>query len=644
MIGLIPIFFLMYLTVEFYKEKSEKLLIFDSYRKFIAQSNNINGLIEAMQDERKYSFDYSILKTGRQQLILQRLKTDSLRQLIVSSDDPSLTDIEKFIQLDKLQEVRNKIDSIAATPHYIMDHYTLWAVKLNLLNTIPPAQTPYLQDVYRELIAQKILSEMVTYLGVIRSNLYNILRTREHVQGTLMGTSGVYSIYKSFESELLAKTSAEIRKNYKMTVANTALHPTINYIDHVFKINDIDSTYAAAEWWKISDEGTKSLSALQNKFRKNVETEIYHLYDQEKTERSRMLLLLIIALLLAAIVLIYIVYIINRTLNKLRIAAEKLADGKTGIDLNFDSNDAMGSLAYSISRIDENHRKLAIAASEIGKGNFESDINPRSDDDLLANAIIRMKTDLELYSKKMESLVEVRTEELARSNEDLQQFAHVASHDLKEPLRKIATFSNLLNETQKDSISDRGRVYLEKIELASKRMSHMIEGVLAYSTLNLQGQSFERINLNAILEEVENDLELAIIQKGAKISYPELPDVTGIHVLVYQLFYNLISNSLKFSKDNVPPEITLSTEEVPRSGNQKNFVRIVLKDNGIGFNNEYSEKIFGIFSRLNAKEKYEGTGLGLALCRKIVLRHGGEISASSEEGTGSRFDFTLPKA
>lgn len=177
-------------------------------------------------------------------------------------------------------------------------------------------------------------------------------------------------------------------------------------------------------------------------------------------------------------------------------------------------------------------------------------------------------------------------------------------------------------------------------------MSNMIEGVLAYSTLDINDSAFEMVDLNRTLGGVETDLELAMIQKDALIQSGSLPVVFGNPVLLHQLFYNLINNALKFSKPELPPVITITSDMIINTGlaqeNVKNFAHLKITDNGIGFNPAFAEKIFGIFSRLNAKDKIEGTGLGLALCRKIVNRHGGKIYAESEEGSWACFHILLP--
>jgi PAS domain S-box-containing protein len=245
------------------------------------------------------------------------------------------------------------------------------------------------------------------------------------------------------------------------------------------------------------------------------------------------------------------------------------------------------------------------------------------------------------FTEKLEHVVDERTKELQRSNEDLQQFAHVASHDLKEPVRKVKTFVSRLEQHLDGKLDETGRRFTERIHSAANRMFTMIDGVLAYSTINASTQETQPVNLNEVLKNIEIDLEVIIQQTNTKIRYDQLPTIEGASVLLYQLFYNLINNSLKFAKANIPPQIIVMSEMV--IDDNRRFAKLTLSDNGIGFEDGQAEMIFDTFTRLNSKDKFEGTGLGLALCKKIVERHGGRISASGIPGEGAAFTIWLPE-
>ena len=240
----------------------------------------------------------------------------------------------------------------------------------------------------------------------------------------------------------------------------------------------------------------------------------------------------------------------------------------------------------------------------------------------------------------LEQQVNARTKELHRSNEDLQQFAHVASHDLKEPVRKIKTFTSRLEDHLSGSLDEPAMRFIDRIHVATDRMFMMIDGVLAYSTINEGAQQNELVNLNELIKNIENDLEVALQKIGANIHYEHLPTLEGAPVLLYQLFYNLINNAIKFAQTGVSPQITLSSEII--GTNEDRVVRIALTDNGIGFEPDYASRIFETFTRLNPKDQYEGTGLGLSLCKKIVERHGGQITANGSPDKGATFTITLP--
>lgn len=244
------------------------------------------------------------------------------------------------------------------------------------------------------------------------------------------------------------------------------------------------------------------------------------------------------------------------------------------------------------------------------------------------------------FHEELKKQVEENTEELRRSNDDLLHFAHIVSHDLKEPVRKIKFFNNLLKNETHDFLKEKSKKYFNKLDQTAQRMQNIIEGILAYSTINKSIQNVEKINLNAIFDNIKTDLELIIKEKEAILIIRQLPDIEGALILIHQLFYNLIQNALKFSKPDQPPRVTIKSSVI--NDNDSDFLKIVIKDNGIGLDPIYAERIFNDFERLHSKDEYEGNGLGLSLCRKIVKRHNGTISASGKKDNGAEFTVTLP--
>ncbi|WP_373515484.1 ATP-binding protein [Persicitalea sp.] len=242
-----------------------------------------------------------------------------------------------------------------------------------------------------------------------------------------------------------------------------------------------------------------------------------------------------------------------------------------------------------------------------------------------------------------------KVEELNRSNSDLEQFAYVASHDLQEPLRKIVSFGERLEKKSKDMLDEETGMYLDRILNATRRMQNMISNLLEFSRLTRTQQGFVPTDLNQIAKNVLGDLELVSKQKNAVIDIGEMFTIEAIPSQMTQLFQNLLSNSLKFTDEGVQPEIrvtaeSLGTEEQINYGlpSQGSYVRLTFSDNGIGFDDQDSARIFTLFQRLRGRSEYEGTGIGLSVCKKVVENHSGLILASGETGQGATFTVLLP--
>lgn len=247
--------------------------------------------------------------------------------------------------------------------------------------------------------------------------------------------------------------------------------------------------------------------------------------------------------------------------------------------------------------------------------------------------------------------LEKKIEALNRSNAELEEFAYVASHDLQEPLRKIRAFADRLLMRQRDSLSEDGQAMLDKISNAAERMQGLINDLLTYSRMVSKADKAQAVNLSTLLEDVQSDLSLTISEKNAQIDSDPLPTMMVYATQIRQLFLNLLSNALKFQKAGVFPQVKVEYKEVRGEDipnldshlkKEQAYHRIRIRDNGIGFEPEYAEKIFVIFQRLHAKTAYGGTGIGLAICRRVVTNHGGYIFAEGKPGEGAIFTIYFP--
>ena len=240
--------------------------------------------------------------------------------------------------------------------------------------------------------------------------------------------------------------------------------------------------------------------------------------------------------------------------------------------------------------------------------------------------------------RKLEEKKREYTRALEVSNKEMQDFVFVASHDLQEPLRKIQAFGEFLSNEFGEGLGETGRDYVGRMRSAAGRMQTLINDLLALTRITTKAKPFEKVDLTTVLGEVLSDLESNIQQKQAKVEKGDLPTLEADATQMRQLFQNLVGNALKYRREGIRPEVKVQTGIPPAKG----WCRITVEDNGIGFDNKYAEQIFKVFERLHGREEYEGTGIGLAICRKVVERHGGLIKAEGMPGQGSVFTVELP--
>ena len=262
------------------------------------------------------------------------------------------------------------------------------------------------------------------------------------------------------------------------------------------------------------------------------------------------------------------------------------------------------------------------------------------------NGFVVTFTDITKQKNHEEELL-LNQQELEATNHNLEQFAYIASHDLQEPLRKIRTFGDRLRMKLGEKLDDKGSDYLDRMQNAAERMQTLIDDLLKFSRVSRADREFTNVDLSEILATVLTDLDFQISKSSAVINSDPLPKISGDAVQLNQLFQNLISNALKYAKPEVSPKIDISIEEgeecLAEGMPNEDCWKIHFKDNGIGFDPQYKEQIFVIFKRLHGRTEYTGTGIGLAICEKVVTNHGGILYADSKLGEGSTFTIILPK-
>ncbi|MFD1139780.1 ATP-binding protein [Larkinella insperata] len=307
------------------------------------------------------------------------------------------------------------------------------------------------------------------------------------------------------------------------------------------------------------------------------------------------------------------------------------------------------------SQLQERTEQLAAANEELQASNEELQA---SNEELQASNEELQASNEELYLSNEEvgqinEQLRVSVDDLRRSNENLQQFAYIASHDLQEPLRKVQSFSNLLQRQYAEQLSEMGLDYLERIQGAAERMSSLIRDLLTYSKVSTRQESFAPLALQSVFDEVLQTLEFQLEQTRALVEIDQpLPVLKGDPMQLRQLFQNLLTNALKFTRPGIAPRIHIRVFQIKRqdlpaqvrpTGYAQVFYQICVIDQGIGFDNKYQDRIFQLFQRLHGRSEYSGTGIGLAICQRVAENHGGAITANSQPGEGATFCVYLPE-
>ncbi len=329
----------------------------------------------------------------------------------------------------------------------------------------------------------------------------------------------------------------------------------------------------------------------------------------------------------------------------IRAGTVRIGSGDLTHRIDLQQHDEIGQLAGDFNQMvsqlqrrnDELSEKTAALTAEI------------ADHHSTQATLLRLNDTLEARIEERTRDLESTNRELVRSNRELQEFAFVASHDLQEPLRKIRAFGDRLMDRYAPLLDERGLDYIRRMQSSSERLQSLIDALLTYSRVTTQARPFAPTDLNRVVQEVLADLDLRLQEVGGQVIVGDLTTVDADALQIRLLMQNLIGNALKFRSPGIAPIVSITgdwhDEQTHRNGDRNGLARtyqLTVKDNGIGFEPEYAERIFQVFQRLHGRNEYEGTGVGLAICRKIVERHGGSITATGTPGCGATFSIVLP--
>ncbi len=636
-IGIIPILFLCYFAILIHKEKSSKVELIGKYIEQVQQSKNVGELTSQLGIERRVSYQYTLGLQSHQDVLLQRSKTDSVINILENSNDLALYNFSEYTFLDKLADTRKEIDTVISNRTYpIIQFYTNAIYRINTLNATLPPTNLFLGPVYQDMIAQKILSELITYLGAIRAKVYDVLYTKEQMNEPLSGTLGIYKVFNTYEKEFLIKASPASVQLYQQNKKSSDYHLTLAYLDKLFTISNFDSIYTPAQWWDISSGGIFILKRQQENLWKNVDNRMKAIYQHEKNVKNATLVFLLVAILFVFIFVLYFINHITKLLQEIKIAARKISKGETGLNLNNMPDGIIGSLAKSIIQIDKNNLMLANAANEIGKGNFNVMVKPRSNEDLLGISIKKMKMDLSSFTSQKDKIQKDTAELVHRRDE----FFSIASHELRTPITSLKAYTQLMQMDAESMADSEHAQMLAKMDIQIDKLTSLIAVLLDTSKVQEGKLDYNKkpFKIRELIDKIIEKIRPTTLNQQLIFIADSNATIVGDRDRIGQVVSNLLTNATKYA--------TTSKKIIVALKQSSGKVVCSVQDFGNGIAEAEHNKIFERFYRVlgNNLHTYPGLGLGLYISRGIVENHCGKIWVESEVGKGSTFYFELPIA
>ena len=633
LLGFIPILFLIYFSIIIYRERSQKVELIGNYIEHVEQSANISELIAELSRERRYSYFYILKDSIYSQILPHRAKTDSIMRLLDKSKDLALENYVKYTFLDNLPVMRAAIDSSKTNTNQVIQYYTDAIFRLNMLMPEIPGNT-FLKPVYQDLIAQRILAQMITYFGIIRTNVFNVLFTKKYMIETLFGTLGVYKVYRSYETEFHLKASTGAVSKYDNEKKITDFKMADDYLDSLFSTFRFDSAFDANRWWDVSTNSMIALRKQQRALWQSVDTRMKEIYQHEKNSKNQTLLFLLLAIALVTFFVSYIVMHIHKLLKEIKSAATKISKGGSGLQLKNMPDDIIGDLADCIIDIDKNNLMLAQTANQIGKGNFDVQVKPRSEEDLLGISIQKMKRDLQEHASQKDK-IQKETEDLIYRRDE---FFSIASHELKTPVTSLKAYTQLLLMDAKGEKNSQQKNMLERMDMQINKLTDLINDLLDTSKIENGHLIYnkEKFLLKDLVTEIIKDVTVTSLNHEIIFNSNSNAEIFGDRDRIGQVVSNFLTNAIKYASEC--KEIIVSLKD------EGDKVICSVKDFGKGIIADEQDKIFERFYRISGHNlnTFPGLGLGLFICKEIIGKHDGKIGLQSEKGKGSTFYFELP--
>jgi signal transduction histidine kinase/DNA-binding response OmpR family regulator len=472
LLGIIPLLFLIAMVFQYNKEKSQKLALLDGYRQRIQQAISVNKLIEVIQLERRYSFVYVMNGTLQSEMLQQRMKTDAAIQEMENERTEVSTDFASYTFLNQLQPFRSRIDDRQVQPLEVMNFYTNCIFRLNTLNAVAAGNVIYLQPVIKAVSGQKILSDIITYKGIELAQIYYLLSTKQQNPQMIGSINQLQEIIASYVREFSLKAPADRVSAFNALRNDPNMKEAISIENAIQANRKIDTSVKADYYWTAATNAVNKLKQLQAAMMEEGRIGAEEIYQKEKRQQITSLVLLIVILVVVASFILYTIGVITNTLFDLRKAASNLAAGKTGLNVQPESADAFGSLTKSILAIDENNRQLAEAAKAIGDGEFTVAVHPRSEDDVLGNAIVHMRDSLQKYAKENEEKIWTQSG-IALLNDQLRgdkTIAEIAKESITTLVPYLGCESGLFYSANESTLHFEAGYAVSKLEAIPKEL------------------------------------------------------------------------------------------------------------------------------------------------------------------------------